>query len=89
MTIDLVIVRDERALGIDLLGHPGPYGDVYPLERTRMLHRAGLSIFTLPFSRWRMDSSGCVNAIEDRWAQAHVDPAPSLSGRTHAIDTGA
>jgi superfamily I DNA/RNA helicase len=64
MKIDLVAGRDGRSMGIDLIGHPGEFSGAFTLERYRMYHRAGLTLFPLPYSAWRQDKIGCVHAVE-------------------------
>jgi hypothetical protein len=66
MTIDLVIERDGRTLGIDLIGYPGPLAGALDLERYRMFQRAGLTLFPLSYRSWLRDRHGCLQAIE-RW----------------------
>ena len=62
--IDLVAVRDGHVLGIDLIGHPGPYSAGYPLERTRVLRRAGMRIFPLSFHDWKTRQEEVLDALE-------------------------
>ena len=64
--IDLVASRAGKTLGIDLMGYPGQYGNVFDLERYRILHRAGFPLLPLPYSRWSRDHNECLEAIERR-----------------------
>ncbi|RMH21192.1 MAG: hypothetical protein D6696_06370 [Acidobacteria bacterium] len=64
MPVDLVIERDGRTLGIDLVGYPGAFAPAFDLERYRMLKRAGLTVFPLPFSAWQENREHCLYAIE-------------------------
>jgi hypothetical protein len=66
MTVDLVVEQSGRTLGIDLIGHPGPYAPAIDLERYRMFRRAGLLLFPLPCRDWRRDKDACLEAIR-RW----------------------
>jgi hypothetical protein len=63
MAIDLVVERDGRVAGIDLVGGRGPFAKAIDLERYRMFHRAGLPIFPLPFSFFRSDENAAIEAI--------------------------
>ena len=54
-----------RTFGIDLIGHPGPYAEAFDLERCRMLKRAGLDVFPLPYSAWQSDPAACLDAMEE------------------------
>ncbi len=69
ITVDLVLEKDGRALGLDLIGHPGAFADALPLSRTRMLYRAGLPTVPLPLSAWQQRPRGCVAAIVERWGR--------------------
>ncbi len=62
-TIDLLVERDGSALGIDLIGHPGPYKDAFELERYRLFRRAGLRLFPLPWSAWKKNRENCLTAV--------------------------
>jgi hypothetical protein len=63
LTLDLVVEREGRAMGIDLIGCPGCFAGAFPLERYRMLQRAGLVVLPLPYSAWRRDRKRCLEAI--------------------------
>lgn len=63
LTVDLVVERDRRALGIDLIGYPGELASALDLERYRMFRRAGLFVFGLPYSAWKRDREACLEAI--------------------------
>lgn len=69
MEIDLLAQRDGVAVGIDLIGYPGRFAGPFPLERYRMLRRAGLRVIPLPYSVWTRDPAGCVRAAEETWKQ--------------------
>lgn len=68
--IDLVVEKGGKTLGIDLVGHPGEFAEAFELERCRMLKRAGLDIFPLPYSAWQRDLVTCLQAIEKRFSYA-------------------
>lgn len=67
LVVDLVTERDGRTVGIDLIGYPGPYAESFDLERCRMLKRAGLAIFPLPYSAWHSDPAVCLQALDRFW----------------------
>jgi hypothetical protein len=50
--VDLVVRTRNGYAGIDLVGYPGRFDDPIPLERYRMLGRAGLRVVPLSFARW-------------------------------------
>lgn len=66
MKVDLVVEKDGRCLGIDLVGFPGRYAGSFDLERYRIFNRAGLRLMPLPYSAWLRDAESCVEAIEVR-----------------------
>ena len=66
MEIDLVAEHSGKTLGIDLIGYPGEFADVFDLERYRMLQRAGLALFPLSYRAWRQNKEACIEAIR-RW----------------------
>ncbi len=61
--MDLLLLKDGKSLGVDLIGHPGGFVEIFALDRYRMFKRAGLRIFPLPYSRWRKDRSMCLEAL--------------------------
>ncbi len=61
--IDLVVERDGRTLGIDVVGCPGPFAGAVDLERYRTLRRAGLPLMPLPYRAWIADRQACIAAI--------------------------
>ncbi len=54
--IDLLLKYEGRYIGIDLVGYPGELEDVFGVERYRILNRAGVQIFPLPFSDWYFEN---------------------------------
>jgi hypothetical protein len=61
--VDLVVEREGKVFGIDLIGQSGPLGTALDLERYRMLRRAGLSVFPLSFESWVSSESSCLTAL--------------------------
>lgn len=84
MTIDLVVERSGVTMGIDLIGFPGRFAPAFELERYRILQRAGLQLFPLPFSRWKQDREKCLRAIEASVTDASqaADSKPSTAEPT-------
>ncbi len=66
LKIDLLAVRGEASLAIDLIGCPGPTAHVFPLERYKMFRRAGLTLWPLPYADWIHRREACLNAIDRR-----------------------
>ena len=55
MIVDLVIKYNDRYIGVDLIGYPGAYNEAFGIERYRILKRAGLEVYPLPYSDWYFD----------------------------------
>ena len=72
MKVDVVVEKDGRCLGIDLVGFPGRFAGSFDLERYRIFNRAGLRLMPLPYSAWLRDAEGCVRAIEERLGLAEA-----------------
>lgn len=67
--VDLIVERDGRSLGIDLVGYPGQYAGSFELERYRLFNRAGLRIMPLPYSTWCFDRPRCLAAVASAFAE--------------------
>ncbi|MCG8462894.1 MAG: Upf1 family helicase, partial [Holophagales bacterium] len=63
MVVDLVLERDGRCSGLDLVGYPGEFAGSFELERYRLFNRAGLPLMPLAYSAWKNDSSGMLERI--------------------------
>ncbi|WP_020530904.1 AAA domain-containing protein [Flexithrix dorotheae] len=63
LNIDLLLERDGKLLGIDLIGYPGVYAHPFELERYQMLQRAGLQILPLTYLRWENHRQECSEVI--------------------------
>lgn len=62
--IDLVVIKNSKSLGVDLIGYPGDMEDVYSLDRYRMFRRANFTLFPLPYLNWLTNQKKCIKAIE-------------------------
>jgi len=56
-SIDLMAVYEDRALAIDLIGFDGHLKGVLSLKQFKLLARAGLKSFLLPYDEWRNNKS--------------------------------
>lgn len=65
LTIDLIIKKNEKIIGIDLIGFPGQFEKAFTAERYKMLHRAGLDTFPLPYTYWVSEKEKCFTEIEN------------------------
>ncbi|MEA2043106.1 MAG: AAA domain-containing protein [Bacteroidota bacterium] len=62
-TLDLVAEKNKHFIAIDLIGYPGQFAETFTTERYRMLNRAGLKSFPLPYSAWKINKTECINEI--------------------------
>jgi len=65
LNIDLVIKKNDKVIGLDLIGFPGQFENAFTVERYKMLHRAGLDTFPLPYTYWKIDKVACLKEIEE------------------------
>lgn len=61
--IDIIVVQENRTLGIDLIGFPGEYARQLSMNEINSLERAKINIFLLPYSDWYFDKDLCVKAL--------------------------
>ncbi|BAX82678.1 DEAD/DEAH box helicase [Labilibaculum antarcticum] len=65
LTIDLLVKYKDKYLGIDLVGYPGEYADVFGIERYRILNRAGIKVFPLPYSDWHFENEKSKKVLKE------------------------
>jgi superfamily I DNA and/or RNA helicase len=65
LKIDILIKYNNGYIGIDLVGYPGEYSDVFGIERYRILNRAGVSIFPLPYSDWYFNKNETMKTLKN------------------------
>ena len=63
LKIDIIVQHKNKTFGIDLIGYPGEFKEAFTLERYKMLQRAGLSTFPLPYTYWVSDKENCLAEI--------------------------
>lgn len=68
-TMDLTVYKSGKSLGIDLIGYPGDFEEVYSLDRYKMFKRAGLNIMPLPYTWWKLDKDRCLVRIWNELTQ--------------------
>ncbi len=62
--IDLILQKETKTIGIDLIGYPGNFAESFSIERYKMLRRAGISAITLPYTYWLTEKEKTLQAIE-------------------------
>jgi hypothetical protein len=50
--VDLLVVRGETVLAIDLIGCPAPFGEAWSADRYNLLARAGLKLIPVSYAEW-------------------------------------
>jgi len=63
--LDLVLVQEDRTIGIDLIGFPGEYSGQLTMNDIMSLERAEIEIFLLPYSAWHFDKELCLGALAE------------------------
>ncbi|MEN8120029.1 MAG: AAA domain-containing protein [Bacteroidota bacterium] len=63
LKIDIIVQHKNKTFGIDLIGYPGEFEEAFTLERYKMLQRAGLNTFPLPYTYWVSDKEMCLTEI--------------------------
>lgn len=63
LEIDLLVQYKNKTFGIDLIGYPGRFEAAFSLERYKILARAGLKIFALPYTYWKINKEKCLTAV--------------------------
>lgn len=63
--LDLLVKTETGYKGIDLIGYPGKYEDALTVERFKILGRAGIMVFPLPYSFWLLRQDQCIAELKD------------------------
>lgn len=65
LNLDILLKYKGKYVGIDLIGYPGEFKDMFGLERYRILKRAGIDIFPFPYSNWYFEKEQTLKAFFD------------------------
>lgn len=63
VTLDLVVVHQNKTLSIDLIGYPGPYSNALSIAHWKVLSRMGVSVFALPYVHWQLKPQAARSAL--------------------------
>ncbi len=63
LAVDLVFKRGDAFYGINLIGYPGMFVDALGIEDYKILTRASLPTFPLPYTYWKFDQHGCFDEL--------------------------
>jgi len=55
LVIDMLIEKNNKYIGIDLIGYPGDFESSFSLERYRILYRMGIEVIPLSYPTWYFD----------------------------------
>jgi len=65
LSLDLAVIRGEKIVAVDLIGYPGVFKEGLALSTYKVLHRAGIRTFPMPYSFWKLDQEHCEKALLD------------------------
>jgi superfamily I DNA and/or RNA helicase len=63
LTIDLLVTHEDKTLGIDLVGFPGKFAPIFPLEKYRIYARSGIQIMPLGYFSWFYNQESSITEI--------------------------
>ena len=86
--IDIVAVYQERSLAIDLIGFKGEMRGALELDQYRLLNRAGLPSFLMPYREWQGDQKRLLEALSEKLGLVSGSEQP-LSGESSASNVSA
>ncbi len=61
--LDLLVKKEDKYFGFDLIGFPGDFEEIYSIERYKVLHRIGISIYPISYIEWRERRKETVDSI--------------------------
>lgn len=63
VSIDLLLMKDDQVLGLDLIGYPGESYPAVDLHRAKVLRRAGFRLLPLGYTEWKVQRNHALTAI--------------------------
>ena len=84
ITMDMVVVWEDKCLIIDLIGFPGEFEDVLHVSRYKIFERAGLRIFPLSLIEWYYNRETVLQKIES--ILTTMDKTSSLISDEYSVD---
>ncbi|MCB0477404.1 MAG: DNA2/NAM7 family helicase [Crocinitomicaceae bacterium] len=61
--MDLLVKKGDKYFGFDLIGFPGDFEEIYSIERYKVFHRIGISIFPISYIEWKENKEETIEAI--------------------------
>ncbi|MEM6724321.1 MAG: DEAD/DEAH box helicase, partial [Bacteroidota bacterium] len=65
VAFDFVLVKSGKTMCIDLVGFPGDFEAMYPVNRWQMLERMNIPLLLLPYSAWYLERQACEWALAE------------------------
>lgn len=62
--IDILVKLQSRYAGIQLVGYPGDFESTFEIERYRILSRAGIPVFPMPYSDWYFERPSATDELK-------------------------
>lgn len=84
-TLDLLVLHDERALGVDLVGTASAVGRAWDWAHYRLLERAGLALFPVSAWAWRERRGEVLAALRAALGLDEGAPPAPLPERSEAL----
>lgn len=63
LLVDLVFKTQDRIFGINLIGYPGEFEGALEIEDYKVLIRAGLPTFPMPYTYWKFGQDRCFEEL--------------------------
>ncbi len=77
-SIDIVAVYKGKSLAIDLIGFAGALQGALPLDRYKLLNRAGLPSFLLPYGEWQQQRVSVLELLAQKLGLAKSGLVPGV-----------
>ena len=61
--VDLAFKKNKKFFGVNLIGYPGAFEAALPMDGYKILNRAGLKTFPLPYTYWKFDQQNCMKEL--------------------------
>lgn len=79
INIDIMAIYHGHAVAIDLIGFEGALSGSLPLNQFRLLQRAGLESFLMPYREWREQKEAVLQALMLRLGAYHKTDQATLA----------
>ncbi len=66
LSIDILIEKEGKYLGIDLIGYPGDFKAAFSIERYKILNRVGIEILPISYISWEHQKEVIIQKLENK-----------------------